>query len=212
MRQFRIARFPSSTLALTAALALCVGGVALPAAADVAPGEEAPAFTLTAADGAEVSLADYRGKYVVLEWLNRGCPFVGKQYRSGNMQALQRTYTAKGVMWLSIISSAPGKQGYCTPAEATAWASEQKAAPTHTLLDPAGDVGRLYGAKTTPHMFVIDPEGTLIYQGAIDDKRSTRVADVETAHNYVVAALDAAMAGQPVSVASTTPYGCSVKY
>jgi len=176
------------------------------------PGTPAPDFKGTDSNGVNHTLSQYRGKYVVLEWANQGCPFDQKHYRSGNMEALQRQWTGKGVVWLSIISSAPGEQGHVTPAEENEYLKKMKAAPTAALLDPEGTVGRLYQAKTTPHMFVIDPQGKLIYQGAIDDKPTTDLADVKTARNYLNDALTSAMAGKPVPVATTRPYGCSVKY
>jgi peroxiredoxin len=175
-------------------------------------GQRAPSFELRDADGKSVKLESYRGKYVVLEWTNFGCPFVGKQYGSGNMQSLQKKYTEKGVVWLSICSSAKGKQGYVDGAGAKEGMKERDAAPTRFLLDPKGSVGKSYGAKTTPHMFVIDPKGTLIYNGAIDDKPSTNKDDVPGAKNYVAAALDESMAGEKVAMSATQPYGCSVKY
>jgi peroxiredoxin len=176
------------------------------------PGTQAPNFEGTDSNGVSHTLSQYGGKYVVLEWANQGCPFDQKHYRSGNMEALQRQWTGKGVVWLSIISSAPGEQGHVTPAEENEYLRKMKAAPTAALLDPEGTIGRLYQAKTTPHMFVIDPQGKLIYQGAIDDKPTTDLADVKTARNYLNDALTSAMAGKPVPVASTRPYGCSVKY
>jgi len=172
----------------------------------------APPFTLTDTNGNVHSLSDYKGKFVVLEWFNHDCPFVQKHYRSGNMQALQKTYTAKDVVWLSINSSAPGKQGNYPPKVANQLTKKVGAVPTAVLLDQDGSVGRLYGAKTTPHMFLIDRKGNLIYQGAIDDKRSTNPADVEGATNFLSAALDEAMRGKKVSAPSTISYGCSVKY
>lgn len=175
-------------------------------------GQRAPSFELRDADGKSVKLESYRGKYVVLEWTNFGCPFVAKQYGSGNMQSLQKKYTEKGVVWLSICSSAKGKQGYVDGAGAKEGMKERDAAPTRFLLDPKGSVGKSYGAKTTPHMFVIDPKGTLIYNGAIDDKPSTNKDDVPGAKNYVAAALDESMAGEKVAMSATQPYGCSVKY
>ena len=175
-------------------------------------GKSAPALELRDADGKTARLDAYKGKYVVLEWVNPQCPFVRKHYGSGNMQGLQKKYTEKGVVWLSILSSAPGKEGYMKADEARDWVREQKAAPTRFLLDPKGKVGRAYGAKTTPHIFVIDPKGTLIYNGAIDDKPSTDKADIETARNYLAAALDESMAGEKVATAATQPYGCRVKY
>lgn len=180
--------------------------------AQVDTGKPAPEFTLPAQDGTVHKLSDFKGKYVVLEWFNKGCPFVVKHYGSGNMQKLQETYAAKGVVWLSIISSAEGKQGHQTPAEATATRAEWKIKSTATLLDSSGLVGKLYGAKTTPHLFVINPEGVVVYQGAIDSKASTDPKDIPTSKNYVAAALDAVLAGKPVAQATTKPYGCSVKY
>jgi peroxiredoxin len=175
-------------------------------------GQTAPNFSLPDTNGKTRNLADYKGKFVVLEWYQPDCPFVGKHYRSGNMQSLQKEYTAKGVVWLSIDSSAPGEQGNYPAEKLNEIASNDGAARTALLLDPAGQVGRLYGAKTTPDMYIIDPKGTLLYEGAIDDKRSTNLADVKTATNYVKVALDAAMTGKTVPTSATRPYGCSVKY
>ena len=175
-------------------------------------GAPAPALALLDALGQSRSLADYRGKYVVLEWFNPECPFVRKHYGSGSMQSLQREMTAKGVVWLSIDSSAEGKQGHLTPAQAKTFQSREGSAASAILLDPQGTVGQLYGAKSTPHMFVINPQGTLMYAGAIDDKPSVDPADVPAAVNYVRQALAEAMAGKPVSVPQTKSYGCSVKY
>ena len=174
--------------------------------------EPAPEFTHDDTNGQPHDLKDLRGKYVVLEWFNPECPFVRKHYGSGNMQQTQKDATARGVVWLSIDSSAPGKQGSVTPEQANAFMQEQKAAPTAVLLDADGSLGKTYGAKTTPHLFVINPEGVVIYNGAIDDKPSTDQADVAGAKNLVKAALDEAMSGKPVTTASTQPYGCSVKY
>lgn len=182
------------------------------AQAEVTTGQSAPDFSLTDSNGQTHSLSQYKGKYVVLEWLNHDCPFVVKHYGSGNMQALQKEYTAKDVTWLSINSSAPGKEGNKPPAQTNQLTQDKGAAPTAVLLDENGAVGKTYGAKTTPHMFIIDPAGVLIYQGAIDSKASFDQADIASAKNYVKAALDEAMAGQPVSDASTKSYGCSVKY
>lgn len=179
---------------------------------DAEIGKSAPNFTLPDSNGISHSLSDYEGKIVVLEWLNHGCPFVGKHYNSGNMQKLQKTYTDKGVIWFSIISSAPGKQGYCTPEEANEITAEKHAAPTAVLLDPEGTVGKLYGAKTTPHMFIIGKDGKLVYKGGIDDIRSTNVEDIAKAKNYVQMALDELLAGKEVTVKTSQPYGCSVKY
>jgi hypothetical protein len=182
-------------------------------AAEEAPiGAPAPGFSLPNAKGGTNGLADAKGKFVVLEWINLECPFVRKHYDSGNMQKLQRDYTAKGVVWYSVCSSAPGKQGYLTPAQWLERLGKEKAAPTAVLLDADGKAGRLYGAKTTPHLFVIDPAGKLVYRGAIDDKPSVKIEDVATARAYLVEALEAAMAGKPAPTAATQPYGCSVKY
>jgi len=180
--------------------------------AAVEPGETAPDFSLKDSKDNVQKLSTYAGKFVVLEWMNPECPFVKKHYSVGNMQKLQKEYTAKGVAWLSIISSAPGKQGYCTGPQAEANRKDQKASPTAILLDPSGEVGQKYGAKTTPHIFIINPEGKIIYAGAIDSIRSTNSADCSKADNYVREALDAAMAGNPVPHPSTQPYGCGVKY
>lgn len=178
----------------------------------VGVGKSAPNFTLTDTYGKSHSLSDFKGKFVVLEWVNFGCPFVVKHYGSNNMQSLQKKYTAKNVVWLSINSSAQGKEGYFTADEVNTKIKEQKGAATHYLLDTDGKVGKMFDAKTTPHMFVIDPSGKLIYAGAIDDKASTDQADVKTAKNYVSQALDEAMAGKEVSTKSVKAYGCKVKY
>lgn len=175
-------------------------------------GEPAPDFTLVDSHGEKHTLSDYRGKFVVLEWINLDCPFVKKHYKSENMQALQRKYTEKGAAWLVVNSSAEGKQGHCTPEIANKLMKKKDMAVTAFLLDHDGKVGKLYGAKTTPHMYVINPEGVLVYNGAIDDKPTTKLEDVKDAKNYVAMALDAAMNGKDVPVAATQPYGCSVKY
>lgn len=175
-------------------------------------GEKAPNFTLPDTEGEQHRLADYEGKYVVLEWLNFGCPFVGKHYGSGNMQALQETYTDKGVVWLSIVSSAEGKQGYYPPKEMKAQKEKHNGNMTAILMDPSGTVGRKYGAKVTPHMYVISPEGELLYKGGIDDKPTTDEADIEGANNYVRTALNQAMNGEEVDPKTAPPYGCTVKY
>ena len=175
-------------------------------------GEAAPDFKATDTDGKVQTLKSFKGKYVVLEWTNKDCPFVKKHYNSQNMQNLQREYAGKGVAWLSIISSREGKRGFMTAEGANAAKEQWKASPTAILLDPQGKVARLYGAKTTPHMFVINPKGILIYAGAIDDQATPDPADVAAAKNYVKAALDADMAGKPVETPLTKPYGCSVKY
>lgn len=190
---------------------LLLGSVSAGNAAAIV-GKKAPSIELRDSNGKTVRLDAFKGKFVVLEWVNFQCPFVGKHYGSGNMQKLQKDYTQKGVVWLSICSSAQGKQGHVNGQEANELLKQKGAAPSRFLLDPAGNVGKAYGAKTTPHMFVIDPKGTVVYDGAIDDTPSTDKADIATAKNYVVAALDAAMSGKKVDTAVTQPYGCSVKY
>lgn len=175
-------------------------------------GKPAPPIDLKDIDGKAVKLDAFKGKYVVLEWTNFGCPFVRKHYGSGNMQKLQKEYTGKDIVWLTVCSSAKGKQGYMTATEARDAVKERGIASTRFLLDPNGTAGKAYGAKTTPHMFILDPKGTVIYAGAIDDKPSTDPADIAPAKNYVAAALDQAMAGKPVETTSTQSYGCSVKY
>jgi len=182
------------------------------APAQVVNMQAAPNFTLTDSHGQNHSLSDYKGKFVVLEWFNPECPFVKKHYNSGNMQKLQKEYTARGVIWLSINSSATGKQGSFSPEGFNNFVTKKAASPTAVLLDTNGEVGHLYAAKTTPHMFIIDPQGILIYQGAIDDTASSDMADVAGAKNYVKAALDEAMNGKLVAISMTKSYGCSVKY
>jgi len=210
-------RIALSTLALSfvALGAFALGGCKAAESAemgDPAIGEAAPTFTATDSNGTSHDLASFKGKYVVLEWLNHGCPYVKKHYGAKNMQALQKAYTDKGVVWLSIISSTEGKQGYSTPKEANDAVAAHGASPTAVLLDPKGEIGRKYGAKTTPHMFVINPAGEVIYKGAIDSESTTDPADIAGATNYVKAALDAAMAGNAVATTQSKPYGCSVKY
>ena len=195
---------------LKSTLALLVAAGTAFAAPSV--GQPAPEFTLTDSNGQSHSLSDFKGKFVVLEWLNHGCPFVQKHYDGGNMQGLQKEYTGKDVVWLSIASSAPGKQGHMSPEETNKAKEEKGSAATAILIDEDGTVGKLYDAKVTPELFVINPEGTLIYAGAIDDKKSVDAADVAGARNYVKQALDEAMAGNPVSTPQTEAYGCGVKY
>ena len=175
-------------------------------------GEPAPNFKATDSNGQMHQLSEYRGKYVVLEWHNNGCPYTRKHYESGNMQRLQKEWTSRGVIWFTVISSAPGQQGYVTAQQENEYLKRMNAVPTAALLDPQGDVGRLYAAKTTPHMFIINPEGLLIYDGAIDSKATTDQSDIATATNYVSQALEEAMAGKAVSTPTSRPYGCSVKY
>ena len=196
-------------LFLTLVTALVVAGTAH---AQPVIGQPAPELTATDTKGVSHSLSDFRGKTVVLEWTNHDCPYVKKHYDTGNMLALLRGATAEGVVWLTIISSAPGKQGYVTAEEADALTAERDAAPTAVLFDPKGTAGKAYGARTTPHMFVIDPEGTLVYMGGIDDRPTASKEDVEGARNYVREALTALGSGQDVPQSTSRPYGCSIKY
>lgn len=179
---------------------------------EAAIGKKAPVFSLLDLEGKKRAPADYKGKFVVLEWTNYGCPFVKKHYEAGNMQALQKEVLARGAVWLTIASSAKGKQGHMTAQEWVSAAKEQGSAGTAILPDPDGKAGRLYGAMTTPHLYIVDPAGVLIYKGAIDNKPTADRADIPGAVNYVKKALDEALAGKPVSEPSTKPYGCSVKY
>jgi len=207
-------RFIARTGLGAIASGVVAGGLTRPSVswAAAAVGQPAPAFTATATAGSSVSLADYRGKLVILEWTNHECPYVRKHYETGNMQALQKETTGQGVVWLTIISSAPNEQGYVTPGQADELTANRKAVPTAVLLDPKGTVGRLYGATNTPHMYLVDKAGMLVYAGAIDDRPTSRKADVQGANNYVRAALHAVAAGQPVKTPVTRAYGCTVKY
>ncbi len=180
--------------------------------AQVKTGGQAPGFSLPDIHGNVNSLSSFAGKYVVLEWNNHDCPFVVKHYDTGNMQALQKDAADKGVIWLTICSSAPGKQGNFSPEEHQKILAKKGFSGVAYLLDVDGKVGRLYAAKTTPHMFIINPEGKVIYQGAIDDDSSAKKESIKTANNYVSAALEAALNGEEVDVSTTAPYGCSVKY
>jgi peroxiredoxin len=191
---------------------LAISGLIARAADSATVGQSAPNFKLQGADGKSHSLSNYAGKYVVLEWTNPQCPFVRKFYGSNTMQTLQKEETAKGVVWLRINSGAPGQEGSQTPAELASYVKENHVAATASLLDPTGKVGHMYGARNTPQMFVINPQGTLIYAGGIDNKPSTDPQDISTATNYVKAALDESMAGKAVTTATAPPYGCSVKY
>ena len=175
-------------------------------------GQPAPDFSGTASDGKSYHLADYRGKFVVLEWHNNGCPYTRKHYNSGNMQNLQKQWTARGVAWFTVISSAPGKQGYVNANDENTYMSKMRAAPTAALLDPTGAIGHLYDAKTTPQMIVINPQGVIVYDGAIDNRATSDLKDIQGATNYVTLALEQSLAGKNVDVAATRPYGCSVKY
>lgn len=196
-------------LAAVCALALAC---ATPAAADAVVGEPAPDFTGTDSDGKTHTLSQLKGKTVVLEWTNDGCPYVRKHYNSGNMQKLQKQAAADGIVWLSVISSGPGQQGHVSGAEANALTRDRDAAPAAVILDPEGKIGHAYGATATPHMYVITPEGRLAYKGAIDDKPTSNLDDVPVAKNYVTAALAAVAAGKPADPSATRAYGCSVKY
>jgi len=175
-------------------------------------GAPAPDFKGTDTKGVAHNLSDFKGKWVVLEWHNEGCPYVKKHYGGNNMQQLQKEWTGKGVVWLTVISSATGQQGYMEPAQADAYFAQQSASPSAVLLDPTGEIGKLYEAKTTPHMFVISPDGVLVYNGAIDDKPTSDKADLAGATNYVSAALSEGMAGKALTVPTSRPYGCGVKY
>lgn len=193
-----------------AAIALCAS--VQPANAQAKVGTPAPGFMLTDSNGRETSLAAFKGKTVVLEWTNHGCPYVNKHYGGNAMQALQKKWTGKGVVWLTLISSAPGEQGHVSPLEANKLTSDRGAAPSAVLFDPTGKVGRAYGARTTPHMYVITGDGALVYAGGIDDKPTARLEDLKTAKNFVDDALAEIAAGKPVSVTGSRAYGCSIKY
>ena len=198
---------------LIMAAAVCAALV-LPAAAYAAPeiGKPAPAFTGTDSHGKTHNLSDFKGKTVVLEWYNDGCPYVQKHYGTGHMQGLQKAAVDDGVVWLTVVSSAEGKQGFHSPEDTNKLIADQKSMETARILDPSGTIGKLYGAKTTPHMFVIDGAGTLAYMGAIDDRPTADKADLEGAKNFVTAALAEIKEGKPVSTPMTQPYGCGVKY
>ena len=203
--------FQLSRLSCLVASTILSAGI-LSSGAQVKVGATAPAFMGTDSNGKTESLDQFKGKYVVLEWHNQGCPFTKKHYESGNMQALQKEWTAKGVVWFTVISSAPGQDGYMTASAENAYVKKVGADPTAVLLDPQGKIGHLYDAKTTPQMVVIDPAGKVIYDGAIDDRPTPDVSDIRGAKNYVNDALSASMAGRPVATPYTRPYGCSVKY
>ena len=195
------------------AAGLALAAAAAPTTIDASRvGAQAPEFRGTDTKGTVHNLSDFKGKWVVLEWHNEGCPYVRKHYGGNNMQQLQKEWTAKGVVWLTVISSATGQQGHMEAAQADAYFAQQNAAPSAVLLDPTGEIGRLYEAKTTPHMFVVNPDGVLIYNGAIDDKPTSDKTDLAGATNYVSAALTEAMAGRAVSTSTSRPYGCGVKY
>ena len=197
---------------MKALLALAIAA-ALPATAlaNATVGQPAPAFSVTDLSGKPVKIEDFKGKTIVLEWHNFGCPFVQKHYKSGNMQALQKKY-GNDVVWLAVNSTNKSASDYTEPAKLKGQLKDFGATPANYLMDEPGKMGMAYGAKTTPHMYIIDASGKLVYNGAIDDKRSTNPEDVKTSKNYVAAALDEMKAGKPISVAATTPYGCTVKY
>ena len=197
---------------LTTILASAALALASHAAFAASAGQAAPDFSVTDSTGKAVHLSDYKGKFVVLEWTNPECPFVRKHYDSANMQTLQKEWGAKDVVWLSVNSTSRSSFEYKTGAQMNSWMQAQGAAQKAVLIDSDSATGRQYAAKTTPHMFVVDPKGQIVYAGAIDDKRSARPEDVKTSNNYVRLALTEAMAGKPVSTPNTTPYGCSVKY
>jgi len=207
-----VTRRQAMTALAASAAASALTAPSAPARAAIQTGRPAPDFTATDSRGAQHTLAAYRGKTVILEWTNHECPYTAKHYATGNMQALQAAATGAGAVWLTVISSRPGEQGYVEATEADRLTTTRSARPTVVLLDPKGQLGRLYDARTTPHMFLIDGTGTLIYMGAIDDRPTASQASVKGARNYVREALDAVAAGRPVAVASTRPYGCSVKY
>ena len=200
------------TKLITALLTVAAASTALFAADSPAVGTNAPDFSLTDSKGKPQSVSQYKGKYVVLEWFNPECPFVKKHYGSGNMQKLQEEFTGRGIVWLTIDSSAPGLEGHLTADQANAKMTEWKTRQTALVLDPDGKAGQAYGAKNTPHMFVINPEGKIVYEGAIDSKASANPSDIPSATNYVRVALEESLAGKTVSNANTKPYGCSVKY
>ena len=205
-----------TVLAVGTALALTLGLTCVPGLADPASqariGAPAPGFSLTDSNGKSVSLADFKGKTVVLEWTNHDCPYVRKHYGGNNMQSMQKKWTGQGVVWLTLISSRPGSEGYVTAQEANKLTADRGAAPSAVLFDPKGSVGRAYGAQTTPHMYVITGDGKLAFMGGIDDKPSTRLEDLKTAKNFVDQALGEVTQGKPVSVTTARPYGCSIKY
>jgi hypothetical protein len=212
LRDHALTRWPILVCTLLVAVVALVGAAAGVEVDGPRVGKPAPDFVGTDSYGNTVALKGLRGRTVVLEWSNHECPFVGKHYRSGNMQALQKDAVGQGVVWLTILSSAPGTQGSVTPSQANELTRNRGAAPTAVVLDPTGAIGRAYDARTTPHMFVIDGAGTLVFMGGIDDKPTTDLADIATAKNYVRLALSAVAAGKPVQEPVTRPYGCSVKY
>lgn len=215
MRKSSVALVAAAGLVTAAALSYSLvsdGLVAAPTLTELPVGKPAPSFRINDINGRVVSLSDFRGKTVVLEWNNPECPTVKKHYETGNMQKTQAQAAAAGAVWLTVNSSGPGNQGHMTAAEAKALATSPPSRRTAYLLDPAGTIGRAYGAKATPHMFIVNAAGTLVYNGAIDDKPTQDKADIQGARNHVLAALGELKAGKPVSVPTSRPYGCSVKY
>ncbi len=197
---------------LVSLLVLCSVLLPGPVSAALGLGQTAPDMTLSDVQGRSVRLSDYRGRHVVLEWNNPGCPFVRKHYRSGNMQALQAEARGQGVVWLTVNSTADGSADFLTPQQMARWLAEQKATPSTALVDENGELGRAMGARSALHMFILNPRGELIYAGAIDSVPSAKVEDLQTATNYVRQGLKEALAGQPLSVATSRPYGCPITY
>ncbi len=202
----------TTTLPRRLAIAAGLAALLLPAAHAATVGQPAPAFTLTDTSGKTRTLAEFKGRTVVLEWINPGCPFVRKHYDSANLPGLQQEFTGKDVVWLAINSTEKAASDYLPPAQLAAWIAEKKGRPTATLMDEEGTVGRSYGARTTPHMYIVNPQGTLVYAGGIDSIPSARVSDIQTATNYVRQGLSEALAGKAISQAVTAPYGCTIKY
>lgn len=196
----------------TIASTLFAGLMAMASTFAAEPGKPAPAFTAKSVKSEDVSLSSLKGRTVVLEWVNFDCPFVKKHYSSGNLPKLQETYTAKGVVWITVNSSAPGKQGHLEPAKLAERAAKEGSKASHLIADPDGAIGKAYGAKVTPHVFVIAPDGTLAYNGAVDSKASTKAEDIESADQLLANAMDAVLAGKEVANAKNAPYGCGVKY
>ncbi len=213
MNQANPALFSRCTSALLAATCIAVPALlAGQAHAMAAVGQPAPAFTLQDTSGKTRSLAEFKGKTVVLEWVNPGCPFVRKHYDSANMPGLQQEFTAKNVVWLAVNSTEKAASDYLAPQQLAGWMRDKSSAATATLMDEDGTVGKAYGARTTPHMYIVNPQGTLVYAGGIDSIASARASDIKTATNYVRQGLNEALGGKPISAATTQPYGCTIKY
>ncbi len=203
---------PRRSLTALAAAGLLTGAMATDALASAAVGQPAPDFSAVDTSGKTRKLSEFRGKTVVLEWVNPGCPFVRKHYDSANMPALQKEFTGKNVVWLAINSTEKAASDYLAPDRLDAWIKDRSGTPTATLMDEEGTVGKAYGARTTPHMYIVDPQGRLVYAGGIDSIPSARASDIKTATNYVRQGLNEALAGKPISTAATQPYGCTIKY